>query len=83
MATLSIRNLPDEVHTALRIRAAEKGASMEAEARRIITQACKIRTRKTDFNQLQSLVEQLYGDKKPSGVVDELIADRRTEAGQE
>lgn len=83
MATLSIRNLPDEVHTALRIRAAEKGASMEAEARRIITQACKIRPRKADFSQLQSLVDQLYDGKKPQGVVDELIADRRTEAQQE
>lgn len=83
MATLSIRNLPDDVHAALRIRAAEKGASMEAEARRILTQVCKTQTRKADFTQLQSLVEQLYGDKKPQGVVDELIADRRAEAQQE
>ena len=33
MATLTIRNLPDEVHQGLRARAAANGRSMEAEAR--------------------------------------------------
>ena len=37
MATLNIRNLPDEVHRRLRVRAAEHGRSMEAEARAILT----------------------------------------------
>lgn len=36
MATLTIRNLDDAVHTALRKRAAEQGRSMEAEARQIL-----------------------------------------------
>jgi plasmid stability protein len=40
MATLNIRNLPDEVHGRLRVRAAEHGRSMEAEARSILTEAC-------------------------------------------
>jgi len=39
MATLSIRNLPDEDHKALRLRAAHHGVSMEAEARAILHQA--------------------------------------------
>ena len=39
MATLSIRNLPDEDHKALRLRAAHHGVSMEAEARAILRQA--------------------------------------------
>ena len=33
MAVLNIRNLPDEVHAKLRVRAAKAGRSMEAEAR--------------------------------------------------
>ena len=40
MATLNIRNLPDEVHRRLRVRAAEHGRSMEAEARAILSAAC-------------------------------------------
>ena len=36
MATLTIRNLPDDVRKRLRVRAAENGHSMEAEARQIL-----------------------------------------------
>ncbi|MGY6554571.1 MAG: FitA-like ribbon-helix-helix domain-containing protein [Wenzhouxiangella sp.] len=36
MAILTVRNLPDEVHRALRVRAAEHGRSMEAEVRAIL-----------------------------------------------
>lgn len=36
MATLTIRNLPDEVHRALRLRAAQQGRSTEAEVRVIL-----------------------------------------------
>jgi plasmid stability protein len=36
MATLTIRNLPDELHAALRVRAARNGRSMEAELREMI-----------------------------------------------
>lgn len=36
MAMLTIRNIPDEVHRALRTRAAHHGHSMEAEVREIL-----------------------------------------------
>ncbi len=36
MAMLTVRNLPDEVHRALRVRAAQHGRSMEAEVREIL-----------------------------------------------
>lgn len=39
MAMLTVRNLPDEVHRALRVRAAEHGRSMEAEVREILEAA--------------------------------------------
>ena len=35
----SIRNIPDEVHRALRVRAAQHGRSMEAEVREILESA--------------------------------------------
>jgi plasmid stability protein len=39
MATLTVRNLPDEVHRALRRRAAEHGRSTEGEVRAILAEA--------------------------------------------
>jgi plasmid stability protein len=39
MAMLTVRNLPDEVHRALRVRAARHGHSMEAEVREILEAA--------------------------------------------
>ena len=39
MAMLTVRNLPDEVHRALRVRAAQHGHSMEAGVRGILESA--------------------------------------------
>lgn len=39
MAMLTVRNIPDEVHRALRVRAAQHGHSMEAEVREILESA--------------------------------------------
>ena len=39
MAMLTVRNITDEVHRALRVRAAQRGHSMEAEVREILETA--------------------------------------------
>ena len=39
MAMLTVRNITDEVHRALRVRAAQRGHSMEAEVREILESA--------------------------------------------
>lgn len=39
MAMLTVRNITDEVHRALRVRAAQRGHSMEAEVRDILESA--------------------------------------------
>ncbi|MCG1039294.1 MULTISPECIES: plasmid stabilization protein [Burkholderiaceae] len=41
MAILTVRNVPDEVHRALRLRAAVHGRSTEAEVREILENAVK------------------------------------------
>lgn len=41
MAILTVRNVSDEVHRALRVRAARHGRSTEAEVRAILEQAVK------------------------------------------
>jgi plasmid stability protein len=41
MAMLTVRNLPDDVHRALRVRAARHGRSTEVEVREILAAATK------------------------------------------
>ena len=41
MAVLTVRNVPDDVHRALRVRAAQHGRSAEAEVRDILEHAVK------------------------------------------
>ena len=91
MATLNIRNLPDAVHRRLRLRAAEHGRSMEAEARAILVAAMtdvatperSKESTSTKVRELQAFIDQLYGGNKPKNVVDEFIAERRREAARE
>ena len=45
MAMMTIRNLPDDVHRALRVQAAQHGRSTEAEVREILAVAVKPETR--------------------------------------
>lgn len=45
MAMLTVRNLSDEVHRALRVQAARHGRSTEAEVREILAQAVKPESR--------------------------------------
>lgn len=45
MAMLTVRNLPDEVHRALKIQANQHGRSTEAEVREILAMAVKPETR--------------------------------------
>ena len=83
MAVLNIRNLPDEIHARLRIRAAKAGRSMEAEARKILTDVIGAKDDKLSAAALQDWVDQLYGEQKPDNVVESLIAERRHEAAHE
>ena len=80
MPVLNIRNLPERVHSWLRVRAARNNRSMEAEARKILKDQCDQDLKKVAAESVQQWVSDLYGDRKPRGVVEELIADRRREA---
>ena len=41
MPSITVRNLPDEVHRAIRVRAARNGCSLETEMRNILVSAVK------------------------------------------
>jgi plasmid stability protein len=80
MAVLTVRNLPDQVRDRLRLRAAQAGTSMEEQVRLILTQASLEPPRAAPARALPDWVNALYGAAKPSGVVADLLADRRAES---
>lgn len=81
MAMLTIRNLTDEVHRALRVRAAQRGHSMEAEVREILEAAVnpqgrvKLGTLLADMGKRARLSDEEFAvfeqvrNKKPSSPV--------------
>ncbi len=58
MASITVRNLPDETHKALRVRAAEHGRSTEAEVRAILEDAVRPKERLKIGSELAA-----FGDK--------------------
>lgn len=61
MAVVTIRNLPEETHRALKLRAAENGRSTEAEIRQILEQAVRPGRRLKIGSELVALGQQLGG----------------------
>ncbi|MYA87024.1 MAG: plasmid stabilization protein [Boseongicola sp. SB0662_bin_57] len=64
MASITIRNLDDDVKTRLRARAADRGRSMEEEARRILRDAVG---RRAGSRNLVSIIRSHFG---PNNCVD-------------
>lgn len=74
MAALTIRNLPEATHRALRLRAAEHGRSTEAEIRAILEEAVRPKERVRVGSALRALGAQVGG-------VDLDVSRDRTPAG--
>jgi plasmid stability protein len=88
MANLSIRNLDDDVHAALRLEAAKAGVSVEEQARRAlrasVQPAPKIvspEERAKIISDMQARLRAAVGDDR--SIVDEFIAEKREEARRE
>jgi plasmid stability protein len=89
MATLTIRNVPEETRQRLREEAARNGRSMEAEARAILADAMKAVPKKVDakaaaraIRKMQELMAKVRPAKGDS-LVDEFLAERRAMWGEE
>ena len=84
MATLTIRNLPDEVQQKLREIAAANGRSMEAEARAVLTDAVETTRRRRvskeaaeGLRRLREMIERLPPEEQEKISVDSFLAERR------
>lgn len=72
MAVLTVRNVPDEVHRALRVRAAMHGRSTEAEIREILESVVKPEQRILMGDALAELGRQLELTNDDFAVFDQL-----------
>lgn len=63
MATLTVRNLPEDLHRALKVRAARHNRSMEAEARAILE--ASVRTEDDYIGSWLAAAEELRGEPIP------------------
>lgn len=61
MASITVRNIPEEVHRAIRARAAMHGHSTEAEVRRILEQAARPEGRIKLGSMLASIAREAGG----------------------
>jgi plasmid stability protein len=76
MAVVTVRNLPEETHRALRVRAAQNGRSTEAEIRAILEEAVRPKDRVLIGSELAAFGDK-YGidfefvrEKEPIRIVD-------------
>jgi plasmid stability protein len=88
MATLTVRNLPDEVRDQLCVRAARNGRSMEAEARAVLAAGVSGENRSQEQKDVRARLRCLQEIMKPyrskdRSVVDEFLAERRKLWGEE
>jgi plasmid stability protein len=75
MAMLTVRNLPDDVHRALRVQAAQHGRSTEAEVREILALAVKPAARIRLGDALAALSRQIGLTNDDFAVLDD-VRDR-------
>jgi plasmid stability protein len=80
MPTLTIRNVPDRVHQALRRRAAENERSVEAEVRALLEAAStsKASDWRSELGDIQKKARKALGD-PPKGAVKRFVAERRSD----
>jgi antitoxin FitA len=85
MATLTIRNLPDAVRDKLRVRAAQNGRSMEAEARSALAEVfAGERSKSLSAAERVARAQAIFAPYRRPGVslVDELLKERREAAAR-
>ncbi len=61
MPAVTVRNLPDETHRALKLRAAQHGRSTEAEIREILEEAVRPRSRVKIGSELAAFGQRFGG----------------------
>ena len=76
MAVVTVRNLPDEVHRAIRIQAAHHGRSTEAEIRDILERAAKPEGRVKLGSLLASIAREAGGLTDEEHALFESVRDR-------
>jgi plasmid stability protein len=89
MATLTVRNVPDDVHKGLRLRAAGNGRSVEEEIRQILAEQVQsvreYRNPKTpeEIDEAVRRAQELFAPMARTYSVDQYLEEKRAEARRE
>jgi antitoxin FitA len=89
MATLTIRNVDERTHRALRLRAAEHGRSVEEEVRRILAERADMIPAKSNPRTPEEIaaavdsLQNLFAPLRGRFSVDQFIAEKREEGARE
>ena len=75
MATLTVRNVPEVTVRKVKIAAAQKGKSMEAELRSLIDETYS-GPQTVPFEEVQRRFAAMWGGKPPGNMVDRFLAER-------
>ena len=78
-----IEQLPGKVREKLNMKAKASGRSIEAEAAAILSNFLGEESIADEMDELQKMVHDMYGGKRPEGEVDRFVADRKLEAAAE
>ena len=78
MATINIRNVPDDVYKALRVRAAQSNESMESYLRNHLTKLIEgATTAEISLLDIRTRMRAVLGDRADQSVVDYFLKQRR------
>ena len=89
MANLTIRNVPDDVHKGLRLRAAENGRSVEEEVRQILARSVgpvrEYKNPKTpeEIDAAVKRAQEFFAPMAKTYSVDQYLEEKRAEARRE
>lgn len=78
MPTLTIRNVPEETVRSLKIAAAERGHSMQAELLRLLKERYKSGN-PAAVEQVQARIRAIYNGNPPNNMVDTFLAERKAD----
>ncbi|WP_420726064.1 FitA-like ribbon-helix-helix domain-containing protein [Hwanghaeella sp. LZ110] len=80
MATINIRNVPDDVYKALRVRAAQSNESMESYLRNHLTKLIEgAPTAEISLLDIRARMRAVLEDRADESIVDDFLKQRREE----
>jgi plasmid stability protein len=78
MATIQVREVPEELYEVLRRRARRAGQSLQAYMRDQVVALAERPTKQETVEEIEALLDRVSGDERPAAsIIEDLAAERR------